>query len=1048
MQVTELLDELGYSDSPNFLPCDDERFSRALDYGHVFRQAAAKECHLRGVYVLGDQPDRATTAIVPLVYVCEASSEAEANEIHRRVWNQDVVPFLFVNTRDCVRLYSGFRYRDSSQDAERGVLRVLSAFNQVSEVVEAFHADSIDSGNLWRRWGDRVTPEHRVDWRLLRSLRGLDQWLREEGGLERRISHALIGKYVYLHYLRDRGILSRKKLAGWGLDRREIFGRDATLKGFHEVVRRLEDWLNGKIFPLPSGGSSAPKREHLRRVAGTFAGDEVTEDGSWQLHLDFQAYSFSYIPIETLSVVYEQFLHTPDEAGGKSRARESGAYYTPIPLVNFMLSELEARRPLKQGMRVFDPACGSGAFLVQCYRRMIEKEFPPAAGASPRPAELRKLLTRHIFGVDVDSDACSVTELSLILTLLDYVHPPDLENRPQFQLPELRGRNIFCDNFFKGAWQQELERKKAHWIVGNPPWKKIDPNNLSEADGPVWLWIQENRAEMPVADNQAARAFAWEASRYLSPDGIAGLLLPAKSLFDDRAQAFRSKFLQEFKLDAVASFANLRRVLFRGRSLAPPAAFFFRTRSDEVGVPTTNEAVQVLSPFLANQEATWNTVRHGKREAWSLVCNASELRELPLARIAGGSALPWKLAAWGSHLDMRLLQRLERAYPTLGDFEKDGVLVVCEGPQLHRRSVRKGTNKNEYCEELRNRQRLDVRRLGQYGKLFAFPEQAIVQNDAFYLRVRGGRRGLEVCRAPHVIVSAARTFAVYSDEAILVPPRQVGIASTRDDATFLEALSLFLSSDFAYYHQFLVSAELGVERDRSTPSALRRIPVPLATLTRSDLEEWGRLRRELVEASREQGNDLPLFPKSPPERTFDSLLRESNQLVSRTLGLRAREESLVRDLLGIRLGLNDGGLGAASVGPPSVKVIRQYAKRVKRQLDGFIGDELRKRHQVQVEYDHLSGMVAVDLTPNLDVARTITVVEANEAAAAELEKTRRRLRTERAQWVYFDRNWRSFEGTRTFIFKPMQRFHWTESQAMFDAAEIIAETLAGAGDVR
>ena len=113
-----------------------------------------------------------------------------------------------------------------------------------------------------------------------------------------------------------------------------------------------------------------------------------------------------------------------------------------------MLSELEGSRPLKKGMRVFDPSCGSGAFLVQCYRRLIEKEFP-FVNRRPSPLELRKLLKQHIFGVDSDPDACSVTELSLILTLLDYVNPPDLENRSGFKLPALRNHNIFCDDFFQ-----------------------------------------------------------------------------------------------------------------------------------------------------------------------------------------------------------------------------------------------------------------------------------------------------------------------------------------------------------------------------------------------------------------------------------------------------------------------------------------------------------------------------------------------------------------------------------------------------------------------
>jgi hypothetical protein len=43
--------------------------------------------------------------------------------------------------------------------------------------------------------------------------------------------------------------------------------------------------------------------------------------------------------------------------------------------------------------------------------------------------------------------------------------------------------------------------------------------------------------------------------------------------------------------------------------------------------------------------------------------------------------------------------------------------------------------------------------------------------------------------------------------------------------------------------------------------------------------------------------------------------------------------------------------------------------------------------------------------------------------------------------VYFERNLRMYEETRTYLFKPMQRIHWTESQALADASSIIADTL-------
>ena len=1054
MQLAQVLDGLGYSRSPNFLRCGEEPFEAALDYGHVFRRAAGEQCRLRGTYVLREDPRRPRSPIVPLVYVCEADGEAEANEIHRYVWNQDVVPFLFVNTPECVRLYSGFRYRESPQDAQRGILRALADFNEASEVVEGFHADAIDSGRVWRQWGHAVTPEDRVDWRLLRSLKQLDQWLRDVGGLERRVSHALIGKYVYLHYLRERDILSPQKLGGWGIAPEDVFGRNATLVGFREVVRRLEEWLNGRIFPLPSSGAAnAPRREQLRRVAGTFAGDEVTEDGTWQLHLDFQAYDFSYIPIETLSVVYEQFLHTPEEPGGKSKARETGAYYTPIPLVNFMLSELESRRPWQKGTRVFDPACGSGAFLVQCYRRMIETEFPASAVAQPRPTELRELLTRHVFGVDVDSDACSVTELSLILTLLDYVDPPDLENLPQFKLPELRGQNIFCANFFDegGPWREKLERRKAGWVVGNPPWKKLNPAKLSKDDKPAWDWMtaKPNKSERPVGDNQIAQAFAWEVARYVEGDGEVGLLLPAMTLFENPSRRFRAKFFQEMNVRCVANFSNLAEVLFAGRSRVPAATFFYHPREGRGASPAESRWIRTYSPLVANQEPTRPVVEKKRGETWSLIVNASEVRDVALAHVADGNGLPWKLAAWGSHLDRRLLEKLGRRFPSLGKLEKDGVLVLSEGLQLRR----EGEGDVEYVEEVVGKNRLNVGPLKKLRKFFVFPLEAIEPNPPELCWARKGRveLPLSVCRPPHVIVSAARHFSVYTDDYLIVPARQIGIASPSEDRRLLKAVSVYLSSDFAFYHQFLTSTQFGVKREVATLGALRSIPVPRFGSPDVDFGPWERLHSRLVEVSLEEFGaaehaDRPLFaaPRSSPRRR--ELTDELNGLVYDLLDLNRREQALVHDLVNVRLELRDGMLGEPATQQPKGPQIRSYARRLKRELDAFVGEELPKRHAVAVLYDRLSGMVAVDLTRDVAAARAITVVEAGQEGAKELEKTRRRLRKQRAQWVYFDRNLRIYEGTRTFILKPMQRFHWTESQAMFDAAEIIAETLAGPGE--
>ena len=681
--------------------------------------------------------------------------------------------------------------------------------------LDSFRADQIDNGSVWDEWGKTVKPESRVDWNLLERLNDLDSWLRANG-LEPKASHGLIGKFVYLYYLLHRNILSDRKLAKWKLEKQQLFSRHATLTAFWSVVDKLDEWLNGSTFPLDRSDYSQLKASQLQQVAGTFAGDDPA---SGQLALDFEAYDFSFIPIETLSVIYEQFLHAPTE--GASPGKNIGAYYTPIPLVNFMLEELDSLHPFRKGMRVLDPSCGSGAFLVQCYRRIIEhdEEFTP--GQPMRPSRLRDLLQEHIFGIDRDRDACRVAELNLSLTLLDYVDPPDLERTPQFMLPNLHGSNIFEGDFFDpdASWREKLAEMKFDWIVGNPPWVELNSGRIAERDGHVWSWMQdpENQREYPIGGNQVAEAFAWEATRHLAARGDAGLLLPAMTLFKDESAAFRRGFFRKLVVRSVANFSNLAYVLFPGRKQRigrrtrtvrperPAVALFYRKGSHE----RPNHPIWVFSPLVADQPANRPATARSRSDIWSIVVSANQVQAIEVEEAINGGLLPWKLAMWGSHLDKRLLSAVSKRHIKLGDFCSQNSLAMAEGFQLRDAD---STEPIDEIPELKDCLEVNTRSLRGERLLFQFPEESLtrIPNCRCYVRRRGGRLGLSVSRPPHIIVDKVRRFAVFSDEFISVPPRQIGIAGDLSQLDLLKALSLYLISDFAIYHQFLFSPEWGV----------------------------------------------------------------------------------------------------------------------------------------------------------------------------------------------------------------------------------------------
>lgn len=1040
MRTSELLAELEYADSPNFLGAD--RFGEVLEYAHVFRRAA-ESFRLHGVYLLREQSRGGSGSSTPVLYVAEAKTREEADDIHRKVWNQNVVPFLLVRTSEGVRLYSGFRYEwkavpRSQQREQQGILEAVVAFNEVAKKLSEFRARSIDDGTLWQSRGHQVEAETRVDWRLLDNLERLGNWLHKSENIDKEVANSLIGKFVYLRYLRDRGILSDRKLREWGIDLGEVLGREATMDATQDLIERVNGWLNGEIFPFPFSGRQAPELRHIRRVAEIFLGDEI----SGQLHLDFKCYDFSYIPIETLSVIYEQFLASE----GKDKA--SGAYYTPIPLVNFMLSELDDYRPLQQGMRVLDPACGSGAFLVQCYRRLIERRLQENGSKPLRPAELRDLLVKHIFGIDHDANACRVASLSLILTMLDYIKPPDLQGTPNFKLPDLHNRNIFHGDFFDpgSSWCRESPGQSYDWIIGNPPWQPAE-NDF------VLSWIREKAKIFPVVGNQAAEAFAWKAVEHIAPAGRVALLLPAMSLFK-QGKYFRRAFFQTVDVLALANFSNLRRDLFGDRVEEPAVAIFYASSGEQ---KETNGDILVYSPLLASQELgrPARERRSLKRKAtWAISLNSSEIRQVSSQSIANGNSLPWKIAMWGSPRDLRLMTRIGKRWPSLGQVVDASSIPILAGIEL--KGGRARNNKNpevlEPVPEVKGKRELKVKPLRDCGRIYSFPPAAleVITPERSFARKGRGKKPLVICKPPHVVVSGARTFAVFSDEYIAVPSRQIGIAGNISQRFFLIALSLYLSSDFAHYYEFFQSPQGGIKEGRSTLKVLRSLPCPVQDLDESQLRIWSELHAELVLASTVRWPrtrlEAPLFDDSPGKEVqiekLEALERDLNNLVGDFLGLTETERWLVHDLVHVRSNLADGNVGEEAVRKPTEEELAAYGEALRKSLDEFISEE---RHRVTIVHDGRSGIIEVILGPAEQQASPVQTFNADDVLGSELAAMRRIKIEESGQSIYFDRNLYIYRGDRTYLLKPMQRVGWTRSQALMDADEILAGVLAPEG---
>ncbi len=1035
MSHPSLIEALGYKTSPKFItPAKAEglpasELSFALRHTEaVCRELTARqqECRFHGTYVLQEKAD---TPAVPVVYVFETELDAAAKEIHKMVWNQNLVPFVIVFSQTTVRVYPGFTY---NRDGDRSLLSVARLVGDTLGRVDEFSAAAIDQGVVWRQWGHKVDPSARVDETLLRHLRTLDQSLQKQK-MPREASHGLIGKFVYLHYLRDREILSPRKLEKWGVEPGDLFGRNATLKAFRAVNDQLQEWLNGSVFKLGEDSLSNISQAQLRLVAGIFNGDAA----EGQLHLDFRAYDFSHIPIETLSCVYEQFLHDSDRPHEESRGKALGAYYTPIALADFVIAELERKHPLREGMRVLDPSCGSGIFLVQCYRRLIEKKMR-AEQRQLKGTELRELLVQHIFGIDRDGDACRVAELSLVLTLLDYITPPDLESTT-FKLPTLQQTNIFKDDFFdaQGAWHTKLGGESFDWVVGNPPWAEV--RNIPAADHEHYhagQWIAAHKASHPTGGNQIAEAFLWKTNVHLDPKGVAGLLVPAMTWFKKESVGFRRQFFNGCEVWCLANFANLAYVLFAGRAEVPASAVFFRPKK-----PATDHAILTFAPFVAEQVANRPQKANRRAVTWNIVVNGAELREVPnLAAIEGGG-FQWKLAMWGCSRDERLFERIKKRFKSFSDFASGNHLIAHEGIQLRRRDTR-SSDPVEHQPSLAGKFRLNTSVLRGAARLFAFPAEALDKISANECYVRAGRSKLPmaVSEPPHILLDASRRFGVFSKEFIAVPPRHVGISGPREKENMLRALSLYLSSDFCTFHQFFASPQWGIDMNRADLDALKELPVPFTDYSAADLAEWSELQKELAAQSAKQFNQSELDWNESGKQRMETLIKELNQKVFKSLGLRTNERWLVEDFVHLNLELNKGKVTTETLRAPAESELKLYLTTLRDCLDEFLTVSRGLRHRLEAVTEGDIALFSVALV-KATAPITPKLLTADDGTARTLHKLRLQVRQQHSQWLYFDRNLKIYDRGVCYQLKPMQRLHWTHRQAVIDADEIIGETI-------
>ena len=140
-------------------------------------------------------------------------------------------------------------------------------------------------------------------------------------------------------------------------------------------------------------------------------------------------------------------------------------------------------------VKVLDPACGSGIFLVKAYQRLIHRWRKAHPNQEPRTAILKQLLNCNIFGVDTDRHAVRVASFSLYLAMCDEIDPRHYWKRVQF--PRLRGERLIEADFFsedKPGFRTNKDAEQYDLVVGNAPWGEKSETENSKQWGSKHGW--------------------------------------------------------------------------------------------------------------------------------------------------------------------------------------------------------------------------------------------------------------------------------------------------------------------------------------------------------------------------------------------------------------------------------------------------------------------------------------------------------------------------------------------------------------------------------
>jgi len=985
--------------------------------------------------------------IAPILYVKQLReyNPKEIAKIHNRFWNEGRTPLTLVITPNRITILDNYSKPNNSGDIKKNELeRYKNSKEDLEKLVGVLHQSKLDSDEIIGK-RLKVKIEERVDRKLIEQLRVARNLLYKDFGLDFSTIHNLLGRSLFTLYLEHRDILTKD-------DIRLETGKEVDffdlLKSYPEEVYKLfsflKDKFNGDLFPITEKESKLVEKNQniLKIIYDCFTGEKDSNKGQLSL---FRLFNFKHIPIELISAIYEEFMSEEDVEkntilnNSKTSKKDLGAYYTPQMLVEFVYNEVLPMPSVGDSaydIKILDPSCGSGIFLVEGYKRIIERwKFTHNTDKLDKKV-LHQLLKNNIFGIELHPEAIKIAAFSLYLTFLQYLNPRDilrkvkfepliywtngiestecnnnLLHKPEFNL--LRANTFIRETEdYKNNTDEVVEsffNTQFDIIVGNPPWKR---SNVSKS---IIGWAEKNNWEVKKDIVKAFLAYA----PHLSKKATIALISSAKVLFNTTKieDDYRVRFFEENKVKVVVNFSVVRDVLFEKAKQA--AALIIYKHRNERRIDLSEKVTYVVPK-------TKTTIKNRK----TIIIDSSEINFLPISEILKDNSKIFKIAMYGGLRDLRFVNKLN-LMKSIDELETEG--EVMQGMGL----IKDNSAKSKGNYDIGNNEFIEVKNIFPFYVKFSNQK---LKNHSNYLFHRTDNRDLY--SAPLILFKEGTRdgdlCCAFVDTDCAYLSASKGIKFPNKSIEFHKAMVACLNSSIAFYYFISISSSIGLDRNRVQKNEVSLFPVIPHYLQKNDILKLSSKVDEIIKVYKSiEFKDLDVKEKIKPiQNEIDAILYDS-------LEISETELALINNVNFYSNVIKSKYKEVNAEKSVNLENMKDYAKEYLNTVnENFQGSNIRLKSEVYKK---------IGYTRKLSVIKFYFDKQAEKGEVVESELNLQDILNKINEYSFEEYNasiyYRKFlkyeldDSNVFYIIKPNQKRFWTKALALNDADDLIVEIL-------